>query len=78
MYSKLSFSLQQFDENIKLIIRRYDQASCESEKSQSGDGRSLKPDTPEPDGDSNQERSKDRGEDLADIDDNVRKYHLTS
>ena len=26
-----------------------------------GEGRSLKPDTPEPDGDSNQERAKDRG-----------------
>lgn len=74
----LSFYLQQFDENIKLIIRRYDQASSESDKFQSGDGRSLKPDTPEPDGDSNQERSKDRGEDLGDIDDNMRIYDLTS
>lgn len=62
------------DENIKLIIRRYDQASSESEKSLSGDGRSLKPDTPEPDGDSNQERAKDRGEDLADIDNNMLTY----
>ncbi|KAL3044890.1 hypothetical protein OYC64_013209 [Pagothenia borchgrevinki] len=51
----------QFDENVQLTIRRYDQASSEPEKSQTGEGRSLKPDTPEPDGDSNQERAKDRG-----------------
>ncbi|XP_041846957.1 E3 ubiquitin-protein ligase BRE1A isoform X1 [Melanotaenia boesemani] len=51
----------QFDENIRLIIRRYDQASSEPEKSPPGEGRSLKPETPEPDGDSNQERAKDRG-----------------
>uniref|UniRef100_A0AAX7T0S4 E3 ubiquitin protein ligase n=1 Tax=Astatotilapia calliptera TaxID=8154 RepID=A0AAX7T0S4_ASTCA len=51
----------QFDENIRLIIRRYDQASSEPEKSPTGEGRSLKPETPEPDGDSNQERAKDRG-----------------
>lgn len=52
----------QFDENIKLLIRRYDQASSEPEKSLLGEGRSLKPETPEPDGDSNQERAKDRGQ----------------
>ncbi|KAF3693868.1 E3 ubiquitin-protein ligase BRE1A [Channa argus] len=51
----------QFDENVQLIIRRYDQASSEPEKSPASEGRSLKPETPEPDGDSNQERSKDRG-----------------
>ncbi|XP_040031166.2 E3 ubiquitin-protein ligase BRE1A isoform X1 [Gasterosteus aculeatus] len=50
----------QFDENVQLTIRRYDQASSEPEKSLTGEGRSLKPDTPEPDGDSNQERAKDR------------------
>ncbi|KAF6714813.1 E3 ubiquitin-protein ligase BRE1A [Oryzias melastigma] len=50
----------QFDENVRLIIRRYDQASSEPEKSPTGEGRSLKPETPEPDGDSNQERAKDR------------------
>lgn len=55
------FGLFQFDENIRLIIRRYDQASSEPEKSPAGEGRSLKPETPEPDGDSNQERAKDRG-----------------
>lgn len=53
----------QFDENIRLIIRRYEQANSEPEKSPSGEGRSLKPETPEPDGDSNQERAKDRGKD---------------
>ncbi|KAM8733709.1 E3 ubiquitin-protein ligase BRE1A [Acanthopagrus latus] len=52
----------QFDENIQLTIRRYDQASSETEKSVAGEGRSLKPGTPEPDGDSNQERAKDRGQ----------------
>lgn len=57
------FSLPQFDENIQLTIRRYDQASSETEKSVAGEGRSLKPGTPEPDGDSNQERAKDRGKD---------------
>uniref|UniRef100_A0A3B3YEJ0 E3 ubiquitin protein ligase n=1 Tax=Poecilia mexicana TaxID=48701 RepID=A0A3B3YEJ0_9TELE len=51
----------QFDENIRLLIRRYDQTSSEPEKSPTGEGRSLKPETPEPDGDSNQERAKDRG-----------------
>ncbi|XP_038132860.1 E3 ubiquitin-protein ligase BRE1A [Cyprinodon tularosa] len=51
----------QFDENIRLLIRRYDQSSSEPEKSPTGEGRSLKPETPEPDGDSNQERAKDRG-----------------
>ncbi|KAK9518031.1 hypothetical protein VZT92_023359 [Zoarces viviparus] len=50
----------QFDENVQLTIRRYDQASSEPEKSLAGEGRSLKPETPEPDGDSNQERAKDR------------------
>uniref|UniRef100_A0A3P9N1X3 E3 ubiquitin protein ligase n=1 Tax=Poecilia reticulata TaxID=8081 RepID=A0A3P9N1X3_POERE len=51
----------QFDENIRLLVRRYDQTSSEPEKSPTGEGRSLKPETPEPDGDSNQERAKDRG-----------------
>ncbi|XP_042275390.1 E3 ubiquitin-protein ligase BRE1A [Thunnus maccoyii] len=51
----------QLDENIKLIIRRYDQSTSELEKSPAAEGRSLKPETPEPDGDSNQERAKDRG-----------------
>ncbi|XP_034546403.1 E3 ubiquitin-protein ligase BRE1A isoform X2 [Notolabrus celidotus] len=51
----------QFDENIKLTGRRYDQASSEPEKPLASEGRSLKPETPEPDGDSNQERAKDRG-----------------
>ncbi|XP_056139746.1 E3 ubiquitin-protein ligase BRE1A [Lampris incognitus] len=51
----------QFDENVKLIVRRYDQSGSEPEKSPIVDGRSLKPETPEPDGDSNQERAKDRG-----------------
>lgn len=60
----VSFSLLQFDENIRLIIRHYDQASSEPEKSPAGEGRSLKPETPEPDGDSNQERAKDRGKDI--------------
>lgn len=55
-----SFFLQ-FDENVKLIFRRYDQANSEPEKSLLSEGRSLKPETPEPDGDSNQERAKDRG-----------------
>lgn len=56
-------TLFQFDENIRLLIRRYDQTSSEPEKSPTGEGRSLKPETPEPDGDSNQERAKDRGSD---------------
>lgn len=60
----MPFSFLQFDENVKLIIRRYDQANCEPEKSLLSEGRSLKPETPEPDGDSNQERAKDRGKDL--------------
>ncbi|XP_061786627.1 E3 ubiquitin-protein ligase BRE1A [Nerophis lumbriciformis] len=51
----------QFDENIKLFIRRYDQSPSEPEKSPTIEGRNLKPETPEPDGDSNQERAKDRG-----------------
>ncbi|KAM7417726.1 hypothetical protein PAMA_017391 [Pampus argenteus] len=51
----------QLDENIQLTIRRYDQSTSEPEKSPAGEGRSLKPETPEPDGDSNQERAKDRG-----------------
>lgn len=63
----MSFSLPQFDENVQLIIRRYDQTSSETEKSLLGEGRSLKPETPEPDGDSNQERAKDRGTDWADM-----------
>lgn len=57
------FFLPQFDENVQLIIRRYDEASREPEKAPSGEGRSLKPETPESDGDSNQERAKDRGKD---------------
>ncbi|KAK7922786.1 hypothetical protein WMY93_009688 [Mugilogobius chulae] len=52
----------QLDENIRLITRRYDQSSTEPEKSPGSEGRTLKPDTPEPDGDSNQERAKDRGQ----------------
>lgn len=51
----------QFDENVRLIARRYDQSGSEPQKSPSSEGRSLKPETPEPDGDSNQERAKDRG-----------------
>uniref|UniRef100_A0AAV2MJ12 E3 ubiquitin protein ligase n=1 Tax=Knipowitschia caucasica TaxID=637954 RepID=A0AAV2MJ12_KNICA len=51
----------QLDENIRLITRRYDQSTPELEKSPGSEGRTLKPDTPEPDGDSNQERAKDRG-----------------
>lgn len=57
----MPYFLPKFDENVQLIIRRYDQASSEPEKSVIGEGRSLKPETPEPDGDSNQERAKDRG-----------------
>lgn len=59
----MPFSFPQFDENVQLIIRRYDRASGEPEKSLAGEGRTLKPGTPEPDGDSNQERAKDRGKD---------------
>ncbi|XP_072295691.1 E3 ubiquitin-protein ligase BRE1A [Eucyclogobius newberryi] len=51
----------QLDENIRLITRRYDLSSPEPEKSPGSEGRTLKPETPEPDGDSNQERAKDRG-----------------
>ncbi|XP_051935919.1 E3 ubiquitin-protein ligase BRE1A [Hippocampus zosterae] len=51
----------QFDENIKMFVRLYDQSPSEPEKSPTGEGRNLKPETPEPDGDSNQERAKDRG-----------------
>ncbi|KAF5904967.1 E3 ubiquitin-protein ligase BRE1A isoform X1, partial [Clarias magur] len=51
----------QFDDNMRLIARRCDQSGSQSVDSQPGEGRSLKPGTPEPDGDSNQERSKDRG-----------------
>uniref|UniRef100_A0A671NBL6 E3 ubiquitin protein ligase n=1 Tax=Sinocyclocheilus anshuiensis TaxID=1608454 RepID=A0A671NBL6_9TELE len=50
----------QFDENVRLIVRRYDQSGSEPVESQPPEGRSLKPGTPEPDGDSNQERAKDR------------------
>lgn len=64
----MSFSCLQFDENIKLIIRRYDQANSEPEKSLLSEGRSLKPETPEPDGDSNQERAKDRGKHSDNVD----------
>lgn len=59
----MPFFVLQFDEHVQLIIRRYDRASSEPEKSLAGEGRSLKPETPEPDGDSNQERAKDRGTD---------------
>uniref|UniRef100_A0A3B4D2G5 E3 ubiquitin protein ligase n=1 Tax=Pygocentrus nattereri TaxID=42514 RepID=A0A3B4D2G5_PYGNA len=52
----------QFDENMQLMARRYDQSGSEPVDSQPAEGRSLKPGTPEPDGDSNQERAKDRGE----------------
>ncbi|XP_077588861.1 E3 ubiquitin-protein ligase BRE1A isoform X2 [Stigmatopora nigra] len=52
----------QLDENIKLFIRLYDQSASDAETSPTGEGgRNLKPETPEPDGDSNQERAKDRG-----------------
>ncbi|XP_060783337.1 E3 ubiquitin-protein ligase BRE1A [Neoarius graeffei] len=51
----------QFDDNMRLIARRYDQSGSQPVDSQPGEGRSLKPGTPEPDGDSNQERAKDRG-----------------
>uniref|UniRef100_A0A3B4AZ94 E3 ubiquitin protein ligase n=1 Tax=Periophthalmus magnuspinnatus TaxID=409849 RepID=A0A3B4AZ94_9GOBI len=50
----------QLDENIRLITRRYDQSNTEPEKSPGSEGRTIKPETPEPDGDSNQERAKDR------------------
>ncbi len=53
--------LFQFDENVRLIVRRCDQSESEPVESQPPEGRSLKPGTPEPDGDSNQERAKDRG-----------------
>ncbi|XP_071267260.1 E3 ubiquitin-protein ligase BRE1A-like isoform X2 [Salvelinus alpinus] len=52
----------QFDDNVRQIGRRYDQSGSEPVESPAGEGRSLKPDTPEPDGDSNQERAKDRGQ----------------
>ncbi|XP_062856961.1 E3 ubiquitin-protein ligase BRE1A [Trichomycterus rosablanca] len=52
----------QFDENMRSIARRYDQSGKEPAESQPGEGRSLKPGTPELDGDSNQERAKDKGE----------------
>ncbi|KAG5263958.1 hypothetical protein AALO_G00270530 [Alosa alosa] len=52
----------QFDENVRLIARRYDQSGGEPVDGHVSEGRSLKPDTPEPDGDSNQERAKDRGQ----------------
>ncbi|GAA6076399.1 E3 ubiquitin-protein ligase BRE1A isoform X1 [Tachysurus ichikawai] len=51
----------QIDDNMRLIARRYDQSGSQPMDSQPGEGRSLKPGTPEPDGDSNQERAKDRG-----------------
>lgn len=47
---------------MRLIARHYDQSGSQPVDSQPGEGRSLKPGTPEPDGDSNQERAKDRGE----------------
>ena len=48
---------------MKLTVRRCDQSDKEPEKSPAteGQGPRLKPGTPEPDGDSNQERPKDRG-----------------
>ncbi|XP_072519164.1 E3 ubiquitin-protein ligase BRE1A isoform X2 [Salminus brasiliensis] len=52
----------QFDENMRLIARRCDQSGSEPVDSQPAESRSLKPGTPEPDGDSNQERAKDRGQ----------------
>ncbi|XP_020357828.1 E3 ubiquitin-protein ligase BRE1A isoform X1 [Oncorhynchus kisutch] len=52
----------QFDDNVRQIGRRYDQSGSEPVETLVGEGRSLKPDTPEPDGDSNQERAKDRGQ----------------
>ncbi|XP_059372376.1 E3 ubiquitin-protein ligase BRE1A isoform X2 [Carassius carassius] len=52
----------QFDENVRLIVRRYDQSGSEPVESQPPEGRSVTPGTPEPDGDSNQERAKDRGQ----------------
>ncbi|KAI5104903.1 E3 ubiquitin-protein ligase BRE1A [Silurus meridionalis] len=52
----------QFDDNMRLIARRYDQSESQPVESQPVEGRSLKPGTPEPDGDSNQERAKDRGQ----------------
>ncbi|KAJ8262514.1 hypothetical protein GJAV_G00167300 [Gymnothorax javanicus] len=51
----------QFDENMRLIARRYDQSGSEAADPLPVEGRSLKPETPEPDGDSNQERVRDRG-----------------
>ncbi|XP_051513558.1 E3 ubiquitin-protein ligase BRE1A-like isoform X2 [Myxocyprinus asiaticus] len=47
-----------FDENVRLFAWRYDQSGSEQVESQPPEGRSLKPGTPEPDGDSNQERAK--------------------
>lgn len=52
----------QFDEHVRLFIRCCDQSGSEPVESQPPEGRSLKPGTPEPDGDSNQERAKDRGQ----------------
>ncbi|KAG9272191.1 E3 ubiquitin-protein ligase BRE1A isoform X1 [Astyanax mexicanus] len=52
----------QLDDNMRLIARGYDQAGSEPVDSQPSEPRSLKPGTPEPDGDSNQERAKDRGQ----------------
>ncbi|XP_055034086.2 E3 ubiquitin-protein ligase BRE1A isoform X2 [Misgurnus anguillicaudatus] len=52
----------QFDENVRLIARRYDQTGSEPVESQPPEGRSLEPGTPEPDGDSNPERAKGQGE----------------
>uniref|UniRef100_A0A4W5KPN8 E3 ubiquitin protein ligase n=1 Tax=Hucho hucho TaxID=62062 RepID=A0A4W5KPN8_9TELE len=51
----------QFDDNVRQIGRRYDQSGSEPVETPAGEGRCLKPETPEPDGDSNQERAKDRG-----------------
>lgn len=46
---------------MRLVARRSDQSGSQPVDNQPGEGRSLKPGTPEPDGDSNQERAKDRG-----------------
>ncbi|XP_069047442.1 E3 ubiquitin-protein ligase BRE1A [Lepisosteus oculatus] len=49
----------QFDENVRLIGRRYDLQAELGDLLPPSEGRSLKPETPEPDGDSNQERGRD-------------------
>nr|XP_015209463.1 PREDICTED: E3 ubiquitin-protein ligase BRE1A-like [Lepisosteus oculatus] len=49
----------QFDENVRLIGRRYDLQAELGDLLPPSEGRSLKPETPESDGDSNQERGRD-------------------